>query len=61
MADIKLFDVNGEDVRELIGQSVTIEKKRQTMIENNFEIFLGVKFLESEDTTGRRNGGCIET
>lgn len=61
MADIKLFDVNGEDVRELIGQSVTIEKKLQTMIENHLETFLGVKFLESEYTTGRRHGGRIDT
>lgn len=39
MADIKLFDVNGEDVRELTGQSVTIEKELQTMIENHLETF----------------------
>ncbi len=61
MADIKLFDVNGNDVRELTGQSVTIEKKLQTMIENHLETFLGVKFLASEYTTGRRHGGRIDT
>lgn len=61
MADIKLFDVNGEDVRELTGQSVTIEKELQTMIENHLETFLGVKFLASEYTTGRRHGGRIDT
>lgn len=61
MADIKLFDVNGEDVKELTGQSVTIEKKLQTMIENHLETFLGVKFLASEYTTGRRHGGRIDT
>ncbi|OFU78953.1 MULTISPECIES: DUF5655 domain-containing protein [Staphylococcus] len=61
MADIKLFDVNGDDVRELTGQSVTIEKELQTMIENHLETFLGVKFLASEYTTGRRHGGRIDT
>ncbi|MCD8915447.1 DUF91 domain-containing protein [Staphylococcus simulans] len=61
MADIKLFDVNGENVRELTGQSVTIEKELQTMIENHLETFLGVKFLASEYTTGRRHGGRIDT
>lgn len=39
MADIKLFDVNGDDVWELTGQSVTIEKELQTMIENHLETF----------------------
>ncbi|UXR35486.1 endonuclease NucS [Staphylococcus simulans] len=61
MADIKLFDVNGDDVRELTGQSVTIEKELQTMIENHLETFLGVKFLASEYTTGKRHGGRIDT
>lgn len=61
MADIKLFDVNGNNVRELTGQSVTIEKKLQTMIETHLETFLGVKFLASEYTTGRRHGGRIDT
>lgn len=61
MADIKLFDVNGNNVRELTGQSVTIEKKLQTMIENHLETFLGVKFLASEYITGRRHGGRIDT
>lgn len=61
MADIKLFDVNGDDVWELTGQSVTIEKELQTMIENHLETFLGVKFLASEYTTGKRHGGRIDT
>lgn len=37
MADIKLFDVKDDKVRELTGKSMAIEKSLQTMIEKNIE------------------------
>lgn len=48
MADIKLFKFIGENVLELEGKSVTIEKSLQVLIEKHLETLLGVRFLGSE-------------
>lgn len=60
MADIKLFQLNGQ-VKELKSQSVALEKSLQTLIERNLETFLGVRFLASEHVTGKQHGGRIDT
>ncbi|MBN2685543.1 MAG: hypothetical protein JXR40_09715 [Pontiellaceae bacterium] len=60
MSDIKLFKINGE-VRELSGKSVALEKTLQSLIEQNLETFLGVRFLASEYSTGRTHKGRIDT
>ncbi|MEM5007382.1 DUF5655 domain-containing protein [Priestia megaterium] len=62
MGDIKLFRLgdNG-DVKELAGQSVTVEKSLQTIMERNLEVFLGVFFLASEYSTGKTYRGRIDT
>ena len=61
MSDIKLFQINGSEVRELAGQSVAVEKSLQTLIENHLEAFLGVRLLASEYSTGKTHGGRIDT
>ena len=61
MSDIKLFRLDSDCVREIEGQSVGLEKSLQTLIENNLEAFLGVRFLASEYTTGKTHGGRIDT
>lgn len=61
MSDIKLFRIKNGSVQELIGSSVTLEKSLQTLIENNLESLLGVRFLASEYPTGPRHGGRIDT
>lgn len=61
MADIKLFDVKDDEVRELTGKSMAIEKSLQTMIEKNLEPFLGIRFLATEYSTGKKHGGRIDT
>jgi len=61
MSDIKLFQMDGNSVTELDGQSVAVEKSLQTLIEKHMEVFLGVLFLGSEYPTGKTHGGRIDT
>ena len=61
MSDIKLFQVSGNTVIQVEGQSVAVEKSLQTLIEKHLEIFLGVRLLESEYRTGKTHGGRIDT
>ncbi len=53
MSDIKVFKIAEKGISELAGQSVAVEKSLQTLIERNLEIFLGVRFLASEYSTGK--------
>jgi predicted transport protein len=48
-------------VSELEGQSIAVEKSLQSLIENNSEEFLGVRFLKSEYGTGKQHSGRIDT
>lgn len=61
MSDIKLFRIDGESVTQLEGHSVALEKSLQTLIEKNLDVFLGVRFLDSEYSTGKTHGGRIDT
>lgn len=61
MSDIKLFDIRNDEVNELEGQSVALEKSLQTLIEEHLEQFLGVRFLSSEYSTGKSHRGRIDT
>lgn len=57
MSDIKLFSLSGDQVTELTGTSMALEKSLQVLIEGNLEAFLGIRFLATEyQTTGERNG-----
>ncbi len=61
MSTIKLFKTNNSNATELNVQSVAVEKSLQTTIEKNLDLFLGVKFLASEYSTGKSHGGRIDT
>lgn len=61
LADIKLFQMQVDSVRELPAESIAIEKSLQVLLEKNLESFLGVRLLASEYATGRRHGGRIDT
>ncbi|MES2270640.1 MAG: DUF5655 domain-containing protein [Pseudomonadota bacterium] len=61
MSDIKLFEVNDGRIRELEPQAPQIEKSLQTLIENNLEPLMGVRFLATEFSTGPVHGGRIDT
>lgn len=61
MSDIKLFRTNGSQVTELEGKSVKLEKSLQSLIEKHLNVFLGIRFLASEHSTGKTHGGRIDT
>src|SRR6266567_2818717 len=61
MSDIKLFKVSNGAVQELQGASIAVEKTLQTLIENYLDAFLGIRFLKTEQPTGKTHGGRIDT
>src|SRR6266516_8033503 len=61
MSDIKLFHVSSGSAQELQGTSIAIEKTLQTLIETHLEVFLGIRFLNTEHPTGKTHGGRIDT
>lgn len=61
MGDVKLFKLSNEMAYELYGESMAIEKSLQTVIENNSENLLGISFLASEYSTGKKHAGRIDT
>lgn len=61
MGDLKLFKIEKKDVMEIQGDSVQLEKSLQTLIERNLESLLGVRFLGTEYSTGKKHGGRIDT
>ena len=61
MSDIKIFKIQGGIVNEIEGTSVAVEKSLQTLIENNLESFLGIRFIATEYITGKTHGGRIDT
>ncbi len=61
MGDIKVFRIDEGSVTELEGQSVTVEKSLQALVERHLDTFVGVRFLASEHFTGKVHGGRIDT
>ncbi len=61
MSDLKLFCIDGQKAAEVHGTSMALEKSLQTLIEQNLEALLGVRFLASEFTTDREHGGRMDT
>lgn len=61
MSDIQLFRLNGGTATELAGRAAPLEKALQTLIENQMEILLGVRFLATEYATGKTHKGRIDT
>lgn len=61
MSDMKLFRLQSSAVSEIDGTSAPLEKSLQTTIEQNLGIFLGVRLIASEFSTGRDHGGRMDT
>ncbi len=61
MSDIKLFRIDDDDVSELVGRSLALEKSLQTLMERHLDALLGVRFLASEYSTGAKHRGRIDT
>ncbi len=61
MSDVKLFRVTNGSAEELVGRPVKLEKKLQALIERHIEMFLHVRFVASEYSTGKTHAGRIDT
>lgn len=61
MSSFKLFKTVNNQVMEIKGDSVSLEKSLQNLIEQNSMEFLGVRFLATEYYTGRNHRGRIDT
>ncbi|MFN3388729.1 MAG: DUF5655 domain-containing protein [Allosphingosinicella sp.] len=58
MSDLKLFRVSSDQVTQLSGGAVALEKSLQHTFEHHLEALLGVRFLASEFVT---EGGRMDT
>ncbi len=61
MSDLKLFRLASNTATEVLGTGLALEKSLQTLIEQNLDSFLGVRFLASEFSTGSEHGGRMDT
>ena len=61
MGDLSLFRYGEESAQELPGRSSPLERPLQRLMEQHLEAFLGVRFLDSEYSTGKLHGGRIDT
>ncbi len=61
MSDIKLLHLNQGQATQLQGDASDLEKPLQTLIENNLEPPLGIRFLVSKYSTRKTYAGRIDT
>src|SRR5260221_1686629 len=61
MSDIKLFRLTNGEASEMQGVASDLEKPLQTLIEENLDALLGVRFLATEYSTGKTHAGRIDT
>ncbi|HET6615039.1 MAG TPA: DUF5655 domain-containing protein [Dehalococcoidia bacterium] len=61
MTDIKLFRLNESLATELVPAKPILEKHVQQRFERNLEVLLGVRFVASEYSTGKKHLGRIDS
>lgn len=61
MSQIKLFRLTAGKLAEVAGAASDLEKPLQTLIEQNLEPLLGIRFLATEYSTGKTHAGRIDT
>jgi predicted transport protein len=61
MSDVKLFKIDSNQVRELPGDALQVERSLQLLFEANLELLLGIRFLATEHSTGPVHAGRIDT
>ena len=61
MSDLRVFRVDGQQVKAVEAKTLTLEKSLQTLIESNLDEMLGIRFLATEHSTGAKHGGRIDT
>lgn len=61
MSDITLFRIAKGKATEIEGESSDLERPLQTLIEENLDPLLGIRFLATEHSTGKTHGGRIDS
>lgn len=62
MGEINLYRVEEDGgVAEIDPEPIDLERQVQELIEENLEALLGIRFLDSEYSTGEKHGGRIDT
>lgn len=61
MSDIRLFRLDHGKATAIDGSASHLEKPLQTLIEDNLEPLLGIRFVASEYPTGKTHAGRIDT
>lgn len=61
MADIKLFKITNNLVKNIQLIDLKLEKEIQRICERNLQELFGIRFLASEYSTGNKHGGRIDT
>ena len=61
MSEITLFRIAGGKAVELPPHAPDLEKPLQTLIEDNLDAVLGIRFLATEYSTGKTHAGRIDT
>lgn len=61
MSETKLFRLVTNSALEIPAQTMAVEKSLQTLLEQNLELILGIRFLATEYSTGKNHGGRIDT
>jgi len=61
VSEIKLFRLVAGKATEVAGSASDLEKPLQTLIEQNLEPLLGIRFLTTEHSTGKTHAGRIDT
>jgi predicted transport protein len=61
VSDVKLFRIQSNQVEELAGEALQVERSLQLLFEANLESLLGIRFLATEHATGSVHGGRIDT
>lgn len=61
MSDLKLFKLSNGVASELPSSAVVLERHLQQLIERNMEAMFGVRFLISEQSTGKIHRGRIDS
>lgn len=61
MSDLRLFRFDEQGAAPIEGNARPIEKHLQNLIERQMEVFLGVRFLASEYSTGKTHKGRIDS
>jgi len=61
VSDIKLFHISNGKASELRGEASDLERSLQTLLEQNLESLLGIRFLATEYSTGKTHSGRIDS